>query len=117
LTEDKNILNYVKWASQLCSNNELVADAEEPPTKKICKSQQESLLSKEHIQILEAMTEDNFVSLMNTKRSKFVQENSENAASSKVDFNKRIINAVCNPNVLPLIVQNLLDHSYPDCIE
>jgi len=113
LTEDKNILNYVKWASQLCSNNELVADSEEPPPKKICKS----LLSKEHIQILEAMTEENFTSLMSAKRSKFAEENSENAVIPKVDFNKRIINAVCNPNVLPLIVQNLLDTSYPDCIQ
>lgn len=106
LSEDESLLHYIKVASSL-SDIKTVEESEEPPYKKLCTTENSSL----H-QVLQPVPEEDFADLMNSKRSRFnVKPNVVELLASEIDpalkFEKQLVNAVCDPEILHLIAQNL----------
>ncbi|XP_065334301.1 HSPB1-associated protein 1 isoform X2 [Cloeon dipterum] len=103
ITEDKNILNYVKWATHICT----ASDFDEPPAKK-CRSETSACgdlpAGASRIAIC---SEDDFKELMSLKR-KVVVDSVAAESDIKLDFSKKLINAMCAPDVLSKIRDHLL---------
>jgi hypothetical protein len=109
LTEDESLLHYIKLATSHNAENE-VDDGGEPPRKKLCPTENKSVQ-----QVLEPVTEEHFSDLMNTKRSRFNTKldtsNSDMVGETNLEFEKKLVNAVCDPEVLELITRKLLQRS------
>jgi hypothetical protein len=106
LTEDENILCYIKIAST-SSGAEKYDDGEEPPSKKLCHTENRS----PH-QVLEPVSEKDFAELMNTKRNRFnLKLDSSQPEDENLDFEKQLVNSVCDPEVIDLIARKLLSRS------
>lgn len=107
LSEDESLLHYIKVASSL-SDVKTLEESEEPPNKKLCPTENSSL----H-QVLQPVSGDDFADLMNSKRSRFNIKPDVELLESKIDtalkFEKQLVNAVCDPEILHLIAQKLTD--------
>lgn len=106
LTEDESLLRYIKLATSHSTEQNL-EDGGEPPCKKLCPTENKSL----H-QVLEPVTEWDFADLMNIKRSRFnIKLDSLKPEDEDLEFEKQLVNAVCDPEVLELIAKKLQTRS------
>jgi len=62
-------------------------------------------------QVLESVSEEDFAELMNIKRSRFNIKTDALKLDKNLEFEKRLVNAVCDPEVLDLIARKLLSRS------
>jgi hypothetical protein len=109
LAEDESLLHYIKLATSCGADKKLEDGDEQPPCKKLCPNENKAL----H-QVLESVSDGDFAELMNIKRSRFnikIDTSKLEDDDTDIEFEKRLVNAVCDPEVLDLIVRKLLSRS------